>query len=119
MSSEIRNAGIFAAKLSFHYRDGLAIMLLFDLGEGEIRRMHFSTKSPSLGFELVSATLKTIGKSHWDNVAGSSCRIVTEGSRIIRIGNLLDDVWFDPQKIADNDKRLEPAIAKAEEVGNE
>ena len=55
------------------------------------------------GTEFIAQVLKVVGVDKWEALPGKYIRIETEGwgGRILRIGNILEDKWFDPGILAE------------------
>lgn len=62
-------------------------------------------KTPSsngLGYQAIRHILETLGKTQWESLPNSLCRIEFDdgpgsSGKILRIGNILKEKWFDLQ----------------------
>ena len=54
------------------------------------------------GLEFIKRVLAVVGAPTWEKLPGHHCRVETEGlgGGIRRIGNIIDDKWFDPKELA-------------------
>ena len=41
--------------------------------------------------------LDVVGVDQWEHLAGKPCRVVADYGKIYKIGNYLEDKWFDPK----------------------
>jgi len=50
------------------------------------------------GMEFIGAILRTLEVETWEKLKGQHCRVETEGvgGRVLRIGHLMKNKWFDP-----------------------
>lgn len=55
------------------------------------------------GVEFIRSVLDTVGVGRWEKLVGTAVRVESEGpgGRILRIGHLLEDRWFDPRVAAE------------------
>ena len=69
------------------------------IGHGYLGSDDFSAKS-GLGLEAMMRIMNVVGVDTWEDLKGKYCRIETEGwgGRVLKIGNILKDEWFDVQK---------------------
>lgn len=53
--------------------------------------------------EFIAGVLKTVGVDKWEQLKGKHVRVETQGwgGRILRIGNIIDNKWFDPQELSE------------------
>lgn len=104
---EIRNAKITATKLGREDHGILTFMIFVEFyaavcgiggyaldswssdGEGRV----FSAK----GLEAISKILDTVGVDNWEDLPGKYIRVEDNGwgSRVEKIGNIIDEKWFD------------------------
>ena len=49
------------------------------------------------GLEAMMLIMNTVGVAKWEDLAGKYCRVEIEGqgSKISKIGNIIEDKWFD------------------------
>lgn len=52
------------------------------------------------GLEFIKSILEVLEIDLWENLTGTSCRIVRDGSEMIKIGHFYKDKWFDPSVIS-------------------
>lgn len=54
----------------------------------------------SLGGEgaaiFIRRTLEVVGCEKWEDLAGMHCRALQTHEKVIKIGHIVKDVWFDP-----------------------
>lgn len=50
--------------------------------------------------------LEVVGVDKWSQLVGQPIRIDSDWSKIYRIGNFLEDKWFDPKEVFDSLKEL-------------
>ena len=53
------------------------------------------------GIEFIKRVLSTVGVEKWEDLPGKHIRVENEGwgGKITRIGNILEDKWFDPEEL--------------------
>ena len=58
------------------------------------------------GLQFIAEILRVVGVDSWEKLKGKHVRVETEGwgGRILRLGNILEDEWFDPKELADRMK---------------
>lgn len=71
------------------------------LGHGESRKPRIAS-SFGLGYQAIRHILETLNKTQWESLPQTLCRIeFNDGpgssGKILRIGNILEDKWFDLQ----------------------
>src|SRR5215472_18115765 len=51
------------------------------------------------GMKFIMAILSTLELEKWESLKGTHCRVEAEGwgGKIVRIGHLIKDKWFDPK----------------------
>lgn len=56
------------------------------------------------GLESIRSILDTVGVQRWEDLTGKYLRCEGEGwgGRILRIGHITDEKWFDPAKLAES-----------------
>jgi hypothetical protein len=61
------------------------------------------------GIEFIKRVLSVVGVEKWEDLPGKHVRVETEGwgGRILRIGNILENKWFDPASLAEEMKASE------------
>ncbi len=59
------------------------------------------------GLEFIRAIMETVGVEQWEDLKGKYIRVDTEGlgGKALRIGNLLEDKWFDPKEFFENERK--------------
>lgn len=55
--------------------------------------------SKEFGINFLRGILETVGVEKWEDLKGKLIRIKEEDLRVVAIGNILEDVWFDPKKM--------------------
>lgn len=48
------------------------------------------------GLTAIKRVIETVGVESWEKLAGQVIRVSHDGNKILAIGNLLEDRWFDP-----------------------
>ncbi len=56
------------------------------------------------GMQFIEGILKAVGADSWEKLKGMHCRVQTDsdhsfGGRIVKIGHILKDQWFDPDEL--------------------
>lgn len=67
------------------------------------------------GMDFIMEVLATVGCDTWEDLKGKHVRVVHTGwgGRILRIGNIIEDKWFDPKALAERLRCDEAAAAAA------
>ena len=50
------------------------------------------------GTEFVRRVLETIEVDSWEKLKGKHCRVVSDYGKVYRVGHIIKDKWFDPEK---------------------
>lgn len=53
------------------------------------------------GSEFLVATIDAVGVEKWEDLRGKNLRVDVRGGTIKRIGNILEEKWFDPKELSD------------------
>ena len=106
---EIKNARIESTMLGYEDHGVFTCMLHFDYGEhgGQgFGGYALSGKNPKDSYYknqycamFIEGILKTVGVEKWEDLIGKHVRVEAEFDGIKRIGNILEDIWFDPKKL--------------------
>lgn len=58
------------------------------------------------GIDFITSVLETVGVEKWEDLKGKYVRVEGEGlgGRILRIGNITKNKWFDPKVLAEKAK---------------
>lgn len=116
--SEISNAQI--EKVSLTMRDHGCLTYYIDLrigkgsfcsyggyciGHGYLGADHFD--GMGAGLEAMMRIMDVVGVENWEELNGKYCRVEHDGwgSTIKRIGNLLEDKWFDQEEFFSRSKQ--------------
>lgn len=94
---EIKNAKITGTMLGYEDHGILTCMIDLDYGGSG---QGFGGYQLSDGHDLhrhITQILKTVGVEKWEDLKGKYVRVVAEHSKVHRIGNLLEEKWFDPK----------------------
>jgi hypothetical protein len=113
---EIRNAKIEEVSLGFEGHGILTIGLTLDYGDGG----HQGFGGYALGgrddaetqhlHRWICGLLKTVGVDYWRQLEGKYVRVEREEGwvgKVLRIGNVIEDKWFDPINAKDGTKLRE------------
>lgn len=115
MTPEIKNAQIRSTHLGYEDHGILTYMLHVE-GDGwgcgfggfgldswsMSRDRRFATNG--YGLESIRAILDTVGVKTWEELPGKHIRVEGGGlgSKILRIGHITKELWFDPAKLAES-----------------
>lgn len=112
---ETRNAIIEGTMLGYEDHGILTAMLILDYGGsgqgfGGYQLDTYRRPGPdneedyggraahkACGF-LIQRILETVGVEKWEQLKGKHIRVKTTWSKILAIGNILEDKWFEPEK---------------------
>lgn len=63
------------------------------------------------GLESIRAIMETVGVEKWEDLKDKYIRLDTEGwgGKAVRIGNLMEDKWFDPKEFFESEKSFREA----------
>ena len=50
------------------------------------------------GMEFVRRVLETFEVDSWEKLSGKHCRVVADYGKVYRIGHIIKERWFDPEK---------------------
>lgn len=68
--------------------------------------------STALAGDWITSVLNTLKLPNWERVKGQAVRIQSDGTKIVAIGHLIDNLWFDPAEL------LEKYQGKKKDVEN-
>lgn len=107
--SETRNAKIDSVTLGFEDHMILTCMLYLDYGNGGRQGFggygfsHHPAGGPHVGAadfaDFILGILTTLEIDRWEKLPGTVIRVVSDHTKIEKIGHALKDQWFDPQKV--------------------
>lgn len=110
------NAKIDSTQLGMEYHDIMTYHLSLDYGDSSHQGFGgFTLDGPykengefverrgsAYGMESIMQILKTVGVSHWEDLPGKHIRVKRDyqanNSRIIAIGHITKDKWFEPEE---------------------
>ncbi len=108
---EVSNARIAATQLGF---DGAAMFGTLQLQaqgfgvgfSGHVLHVEAQTQEQadyqtSFGMDYIAQVLRVVGVQHWESLKGQPVRIAREGNQVIAIGNLIEEIWFEPRKLGE------------------
>ncbi len=94
--------GIFSCRLTFEYGDQ---------GGQSLGGYALSGKNPKDSYYknqycamFIEGILKTVGVEKWEDLVGKYVRVEAEFEGIKRIGNIIEDIWFDPKELYEETK---------------
>ena len=93
----IKNALIQSTMLGFEDYGLLTFFLNTIHEEGSQRFGGWSLTGPACP-TFIQGILKTIGVRKWEDLPGKYCRVDGDYSKILRIGHITEDRWFEPGK---------------------
>ena len=50
------------------------------------------------GMEFVRRVLETMEVDSWEKLSGKHCRVISDNGKVYKIGHIIKDRWFDPEK---------------------
>jgi len=59
------------------------------------------TDSSGFGIAFIDGVLSALGVSRWEKLPGTYLRAEFDGGRVVRIGHITKDRWFDPKELAE------------------
>lgn len=70
----------------------------FDQWDAELKKR----RGAGYGTDFIRCVLETVGVSNWEQLKGQHIRVEHEGwgGKILRIGHIINDKWFDPKALA-------------------
>ncbi len=94
---EILNAKITSTLFGYEDHGILTCYLHFDISGGSsIAFGGYNLNSIGTGY-FVKKILDVVGVNEWELLVGKHVRIKLEDRRLVAIGNIMDDRWFDPK----------------------
>lgn len=108
ITEEICNARIRSTFLGFSETGPFTAVIQLEVGGpilefGRLILDRYDGKSPvtgtPFGHEFVIRTIRTVGVDSWEALKGQHCRIARAGTTVLRIGNIVDNIWFDPVQL--------------------
>jgi len=113
--TEIMNAKITNVSLSMRDHGCLTYGLTLDMGgagciyggicigHGYLGSDHFDGSAK--GLEALMRIMDVVGVERWEDLNGKYCRVVSDGrgSIISKIGNIIEDKWFDQKEFFKNE----------------
>jgi hypothetical protein len=106
---EIKNAIITRAELNCGDRGFLSGWLQLDYGDGEgqmlgggvvlyLPKSFTNHKIASLAGHWIFRVMEIAGVNRWDEISGKAIRVKATFEKVIAIGHIIKDDWFDPEK---------------------
>jgi hypothetical protein len=101
---EIKNARIHSVSLGKESHDILTAFLNLDFdgfsqGFGGYQLYNnyqeYYEQGNYAGF-FIKRCLEVVGADRWENLAGKTIRVKTDGYKLLAIGNIIKDIWFEP-----------------------
>lgn len=95
---EIRNAKIKSTSLGFVEHGLLSawLNLEYSSSEGQGFGGYYLIGPAMAGF--VTEVLKIVGVDRWEDLNGKCIRVKQDHNKVYEVGNLLEDMWFNPKK---------------------
>jgi hypothetical protein len=79
--------GIMTANLHLDYGGGGQAFGGYDMGG-------------NFGMEFIKNVIDTVGVQNWEELPGKHIRVEAEHTLVSKIGNIIEDKWFDPKELA-------------------
>lgn len=98
---EIRNAKIESTMLGFEDHGIFTYMIHLNYG-GSGQGFGGYVLGGDYGTNTIKKILEVVGVDKWEDLIEKHVRVEAEFNKIHRIGNILEDEWFDP-KVLDTD----------------
>ncbi|MCP6727318.1 MAG: hypothetical protein KJI69_04915 [Patescibacteria group bacterium] len=98
MSIEIKNAKIDNTMLGYEGHGILSFMIYLDYGGGACQGFGGYALGKEYTTFVIEGILKTVGVEKWEDLPGKHIRVKLEDGRVVEIGNVLEDKWFNPKK---------------------
>ena len=101
---EIKNAKIESAMLGYEGHGILTIQITVDYGDGGCQGFggySLGGGKNSSGAALhkhLTGVLNAVGAKEWDELKGMHIRVKLEDGKLVAIGHILEDKWFNPNK---------------------
>lgn len=102
MEIEIKNAKIEDTMFGFEEHGILTSMIHLDYGDGGHQGFGGYSLGKTATDEWLRGILHTLEVEKWEQLKGKYVRVKIENHRIIAIGNLLKDEWFNPKELWKN-----------------
>lgn len=106
---EFRNAKITGTTLGYEEHGIFTCFLYLDYGEmsqgfgGYVLESTQSENEKTLeadyGIKFITSILKTVGVDSWEKLVGEHIRVQLDQNKIYRIGNILEEKWFNPSDL--------------------
>lgn len=101
MEAEIKNAMI---ESTFLGREGHGIPALFiylDYGDSTQTFGGWELTYPAYGIKFIMNIHNTLEVPSWEKLPGTYCRVKATRTKVIAIGHIIKDQWFEPEKLAE------------------
>src|SRR5687768_8585440 len=87
---------------------------LHRLGDDQWSEVRNRRIGADYGIEFLSQLMAAVGVESWEKLPGTHVRAETEGTggRCLRIGHILKNQWFDPEKLSRDMKEQEQAVTR-------
>ena len=106
---EIKNAKIESTTLGYEDHGIFTFMLHLDYGHSgqgfggyaldepkpPLDRLRVDRQGTAMGMQVIIEILNTVGVQNWEDLPGQYIRVEADHTKVIRIGHLLEDKWFD------------------------
>lgn len=110
METEIRNAIIESTQLGKEDHGLMTAMIIVKYNEsvkqgfGGYTLDEYDNKKDkrvghAWGMEFIMRVLEVVGVENWEDLPGHHIRVKFTPTKILAIGNILEDVWFDPSEL--------------------
>jgi len=103
--------------------DALVAGLVLDFGEREQRLFIYNLYSIKQGLKAANYTghfiyriLEVAGCNDWNKLEGKTIRVVVNDEQVVRIGHIVERIWFDPNE--EFTEVQEDSAANAEKINS-
>lgn len=91
--------GIFTASLVLEYESGCQCFGGYAMDEHNgVRGAGSRRRGTAYGMEFILRILDTVGADSWEKLKGKCIRVKATQSKVIAIGHITKDKWFNPEE---------------------
>ena len=105
METETKNAIITDAIITNDDHGVLSSWIYLDYGgSGQgfggycLYQPNFRNESPNIAGHFIWRVMEVIGVSKWSDLKGKTIRAVSTHDKVVKIGHIVKNIWFDPSQ---------------------
>jgi hypothetical protein len=94
---EVKNAKIDSTTLGFEDHGIFTAFLHLNYG-GSAQGFGGYSYQGLMSYKFLDGVLKTVGVDNWEDLPGKYIRVKCTRTKVVEIGNIIEDKWFNPEE---------------------